>query len=182
MLRSTPAYMRPKSTGLLMMNQTATAPAVGVTGSVSAPEPAMFAQRRPPPFITKSVLVLQAYPCNVRIARNFARQQADAWGVGDGCVDTAILIVGELAANAAEHGGCEMTVTMWTAGTQLCVEVSDAGPRADSSGGGPEAQERGRGLSIVASLAEWCLVDRSPLWWRVRTAIRIGEPTAVLTV
>ncbi len=81
-------------------------------------------------------------------ARRFVAKLAADWGVDGDRLDSLVLVVGELAANAAQHGGPEMSAI-----------------------GG----ECGRGLSIVAQLTDWCSVDVQAFSWHVRAGFRVAE-------
>ncbi|MEU9671195.1 ATP-binding protein [Streptomyces bobili] len=120
------------------------------------------------------MLALPARPRHVRAARRFAEELAAAWGMDEDCLDTIVLVVGELASNAARHGGGEMSVKVWIAGPELCVEVTDTGPPANlADERKPGPGECGRGLEIVARLTDWYVVDQGPLSRRVRAGFGI---------
>ncbi|WP_406292803.1 ATP-binding protein [Embleya sp. NBC_00888] len=106
-------------------------------------------------------VALTADASQVRIARRFVATLVTGWGIEAELVDSVVLVVGELAANAAEHGGSYMYVSAVLAGAELCVNVTDLGPRAMSAV--PAAgEERGRGLGIVDCLADWFDVTHRP--------------------
>lgn len=113
---------------------------------------------------------LSATPRGARLARRFAVQQLDAWGVpyDSPASDTAALIVAELATNAVTHGrvpgrdfGLDLSLT---ADGTLCIEVTDTRadrrPRVDPAVPAAEA-ESGRGLFLVDALAtRWGVTAR----------------------
>lgn len=69
--------------------------------------------------------------------------------------DTIAVMVGELVMNAVQHARTGFEVTVELAGGTLRVEVTDAGadyPAARPMP--PPSSSRGRGLPIVASLAD----------------------------
>lgn len=114
------------------------------------------AEGRPPG--RRGVLVLSAEEHLVCTARHYVSAVLAGWGVADGARDAAVLIVGELAANAAAYGGARMSVSLSLCERALCVEVSDFGavPPARACRRPPrEEGEHGRGLAIVHHLADW---------------------------
>lgn len=97
-----------------------------------------------------------------RLARLLAVEQLRAWEVSPGVVDRAEQIVAELAANAALHGRVQgrsfrLDLTLRTPAGPLRIAVSDArgdrGP-VPAAPDGPEEAESGRGLLLVAALAD----------------------------
>ncbi|MFJ4688940.1 ATP-binding protein [Streptomyces sp. NPDC088789] len=130
--------------------------------------------RRRPSLTQGGLLALPAESRYVPVARRFADQGAAAWGLDQDCRDTLVLIVGELAANAAQHGGAVMSVKVWIAGPELCVEVTDTGPLPKvPHTRDPADGECGRGLGIVDQLTDWCTADHTPLMRRVRAGFGI---------
>ncbi|MER8037319.1 ATP-binding protein [Streptomyces hydrogenans] len=149
-----------------------TGPALGV--AERAHTPAAAPGTHPSRITHGGALALPAQPRYAAAARRFAQDLAEAWGMDRDVVDTLVLIVGELAANAAQHGGVEMYVKVWIAGPELCVEVTDTGPLlkpADDRD--PASGECGRGLGIVDLLTDWCAVDHGPLTRRVRAGFGV---------
>ncbi|MFI9103255.1 ATP-binding protein [Streptomyces fildesensis] len=110
----------------------------------------------------------------VRTVRHFASALLITWGVAAADRESAILIVGELSANAAQHGGAEMTVSLSLHGLTLCIEVSDSGkvpaPRISPCTARRD-QECGRGLAIVDHLADWVETDASTCRRTVRAGL-----------
>ncbi|MFJ3987675.1 ATP-binding protein [Streptomyces sp. NPDC090032] len=92
-------------------------------------------------------------------ARHLAERELAAWeGVPEEIAESAVLVVAELAANAALHGrvsgrGARPTLALATDGV-LRVEVTDA--RGERAPAPPPVQggESGRGLLLVAALAD----------------------------
>ncbi|MER6677089.1 ATP-binding protein [Streptomyces sp. NPDC000983] len=102
-------------------------------------------------------------PASVREARREVRGRLEDWGLGDReeLLDTAELLVSELATNALLHTASRFTVTLSLAGGVLRCEVRDAGrrvPQVLDAGG----SESGRGMFLVDALARrWgCHQDR----------------------
>ncbi|GII81377.1 hypothetical protein Sru01_63590 [Sphaerisporangium rufum] len=106
------------------------------------------------------------------------------WGLAD-LADDAILVVGELLANAVTYGEPPIRLSLWAAPDRFCIRVTDHGPdqprRLDL---GLDAVH-GRGLSIVAALAHENGVTRpatgpgKTLWacWRLPTYNPTRTPT-----
>ncbi|MFJ1705811.1 ATP-binding protein [Kitasatospora sp. NPDC088346] len=106
----------------------------------------------------RGVLVLSAEDRLVCTMRHYVSTVLAGWGVAETAREAAVLIVGELGANAAEHGGARMSVSLSLCDRALCVEVSDFGtaPPACACRRIPrEEGEHGRGLAIVRHLAQW---------------------------
>lgn len=114
-------------------------------------------------------LRFSATPRGARLARRLASHRVHEWGhrYKSEVNDTVSLVVGELAANAVTHGlvpGRDVLLRLIReAGGRLRVEVSDTrGERLPTSPTGlPADAETGRGLVLVAALAEeWGVVAR----------------------
>ncbi|MET7690795.1 ATP-binding protein [Streptomyces sp. NPDC005483] len=93
-------------------------------------------------------------PSAVREARAEVRKQLEGWGLTerDDLVDTAELLVSELATNALLHSTSRFTLTLSAAHGVLRCEI------ADSDRGTPQVldagvEESGRGMFLVAALA-----------------------------
>ncbi|MCX5215290.1 ATP-binding protein [Kitasatospora sp. NBC_00240] len=108
---------------------------------------------------------LAAEDSMVREARHCAAALLASWGVTASDRESAVLIIGELAANAAQYGGPELAVSLSLRGTILRIDVCDfgAGPSAPAA---RPAEEGGWGLVIVDRLAD-----------RVETTISEGRRT-----
>ncbi|MGZ4427439.1 MAG: ATP-binding protein [Nocardioidaceae bacterium] len=86
-------------------------------------------------------------------ARWLVRNACGSWPADQ--VDAAQLLITELVANALEHGGGEVGLRIQASADLLRVEVSDANPAPPHVADPPPslADERGRGLLVVAALA-----------------------------
>ncbi|MFE9823669.1 ATP-binding protein [Streptomyces sp. NPDC005791] len=114
-------------------------------------------------------LRFSATPRGARLARRLASHRVHEWGhrYNSELNDTVSLVVGELAANAVTHGlvpGRDVLLRLVRAAEgRLRVEVSDTrGERLPTSPTGlPVDAETGRGLLLVAALAEqWGVTPR----------------------
>lgn len=108
---------------------------------------------------------LSPTPRGARLARLLAVEQLRTWELPLD-LDTAALVIAELATNAATHGrlpGRDFRLTVYVAERTLRIEVADA--RGDRT---PEPQhaaltaETGRGLTLVAALANRWGVTGTP--------------------
>ncbi|MHB9860571.1 ATP-binding protein [Streptomyces sp. YIM S03343] len=120
---------------------------------------------------TTFTLRFTATPRGARLARHLASHQMHAWGwtYGTPVHDTVELIVAELATNAVTHGrvpgrDAELRLGRNTAGGHVRVEVSDVrGERLPvlAPDDVPPLADSGRGLTLVAALAEnWGVTER----------------------
>ncbi|MFG2631927.1 ATP-binding protein [Streptomyces sp. NPDC048473] len=104
----------------------------------------------------RAMVALPAEESRVAEARRFASLLLSRWGVAEEDRFSAVLIIGELAGNAAQHGRADMTVTLTLIRRTLCIEVVDSGLRVERicpHSADPE-DERGRGLGMVDQVAE----------------------------
>lgn len=118
--------------------------------------PILGGPRTPIPALRpKAQLTLPAQEALVGCLRATAADLLTRWRLSEDERDAAVLIVGELGANAATHGRSEMSLCMIQGSETLCIVVSDHGEpspsRPPSVGGDPD--ECGRGLDIVHALA-----------------------------
>lgn len=70
------------------------------------------------------------------------------------CADDAELVVSELVANAAEHGGSPCRLRLRAHTGRLVVEVHDDSAAGPVTRPGSTVAERGRGLTLVHALAD----------------------------
>jgi anti-sigma regulatory factor (Ser/Thr protein kinase) len=120
-------------------------------------------------------IALLAHPQNIAVARHFVSATLKAWGAEADTEATAVLVVSELATNAAVHGGTEMTVEIALAPELLTVVVAD---RRRGVGDGPVGSElpddeHGRGLMIVQAMADDYDAKPEASGWRTRVAFRM---------
>jgi anti-sigma regulatory factor (Ser/Thr protein kinase) len=98
-------------------------------------------------------------------AREFAREAVEAWGFA-GRADDVLVCVSELATNALLHGvppGRGFLLCLRHAAGVLRVEVHDSGPGWPQAPDDDPDAESGRGLVLVAALADkWDVEVRDP--------------------
>ncbi|WP_350325918.1 ATP-binding protein [Streptomyces katrae] len=106
---------------------------------------------------------LPATPRGARQARQLAVEKLRAWGLS---TDGPALIVAELAANAVTHGrvaGRDFPVVLSLGGGALRIEVVDTCRDRIPILREPDAcAEGGRGLAVVAALADRWGVEQGP--------------------
>ncbi|WP_435600514.1 ATP-binding protein [Streptomyces sp. C10-9-1] len=117
----------------------------------------------------------------VREVRHFASSLLASWGVAVSDQESALLIVGELGANAARHGGAEVAVCLLLRGRTLRIAVRDSGPLPSarpvtSLPSARPAGEGGRGLTIVGHLAHRVETTVSEQGRTVRAELRLTAP------
>ncbi|MES4891877.1 SpoIIE family protein phosphatase [Streptomyces sp. NPDC096012] len=96
-------------------------------------------------------------PEAVRHARRFTRRTLRAWGVAQGTLDAALLVVSELVTNALVHTGGPVRLDMSLVHHRLRLAVADSSPRSPvkPAGIGWEATG-GRGILLVEAVsAAW---------------------------
>jgi anti-sigma regulatory factor (Ser/Thr protein kinase) len=107
-------------------------------------------------------------------------QALDSWGYGQDDIDQVLLVCSELATNAVQHGhraGHLFEVRLVAEGTDCLVEVSDPTPRPPHPVTAGRDDEHGRGLQLVAALAEETgHRPRSPLGKTVWARLLLAEP------
>ncbi|MEW2624508.1 ATP-binding protein [Streptomyces sp. NPDC048106] len=137
------------------------------------------------PVITPTLVQrLSPTPRGARLARRLAVAQLDAWGFPHDSETTGAvaLVVAELAANAVTHGrvpGRDFELCLSREADGIRIEVSDTRAECHPPGPGhlsppPALAESGRGLFLVAALAEhWEVVDRDPPGKTVRALVAV---------
>ncbi|HLK43043.1 MAG TPA: SpoIIE family protein phosphatase, partial [Thermoleophilia bacterium] len=87
-------------------------------------------------------------------ARAFASGVLRSWHVGDDLCDAGVLAVSELVANAAIHGRPPVRLRLRRTDRRLIVDVSDGDDHLPRRRLANDTDEDGRGIGIVASLAD----------------------------
>ncbi|WP_441247750.1 ATP-binding protein [Kitasatospora sp. McL0602] len=126
--------------------------------------------------VRRAEAAMPAKAAYVREARHFVERLLALWGVAEADRDSAVLVVGELAANAAVHGRHTMTVGLALDGPVLRIVVADHGDPAlpaSGAGDGRAEEECGRGLAIVDCLAASVQIRQGPWGREVRVAMGI---------
>ncbi|MCH0557255.1 MULTISPECIES: ATP-binding protein [Streptomyces] len=104
-----------------------------------------------------SGLVVIAVPADERhvsAVRHRVAACLDAWRISLDDQVAVVLIVGELAANAALHGRDDMTVMIGVSVADVHIHVIDSGGTAGSREQEIDEDEHGRGLNIIRCLAQ----------------------------
>jgi anti-sigma regulatory factor (Ser/Thr protein kinase) len=91
----------------------------------------------------------------VRVARSYVADILTEWAVQEAIIETAKLLASELATNALIHGEAGMiTLEVRSFGCCLGVDVCDRSPQAPVMRTATGDAESGRGLLLVAELAD----------------------------
>lgn len=98
---------------------------------------------------------------SVSEARRFVRRILAGWGL-EGIEDEASLLVTELATNSVLHARTEFEVTLAFDGKSLRLGVSDDSPRVPEPKSHSRQATTGRGLSLVAAVADSWGVEQRP--------------------
>ena len=113
---------------------------------------------------------LPAEPQSVARARELARRQLLAWGLGE-LVDTTELLVSELVTNALRYGEGEIRIRLLLDSTLVC-EVWDGGLVQPRRRRARDTDEGGRGLQLVGLLSLGWGSRRTPhgktVWFELR--------------
>ncbi|MBT1098064.1 ATP-binding protein [Streptomyces sp. Tu102] len=104
-------------------------------------------------------MTIPSEPCWVPAVRHFAIAVLRRWTVDADAIDSAAIVVSELAGNSAQYGRKHLTMQLSLVENCLRVHIREHGPRRAE----PEIPhrneiERGRGLSVVDMLATSCTV------------------------
>lgn len=90
----------------------------------------------------------------VSAARRFACSTLEAWNVSGDTMDDAVLAISELVTNAMLHGRPPIELRLRCTAAELVVEVSDGYPAPPRRLRPTLDDEHGRGLMLVAAVAE----------------------------
>ena len=115
------------------------------------------------------VLVLPIDARSVAAARRFLRDVLDGYQAIS--IDDAVLMISELVTNAVRHAQTLLRVMVSIVGQTLHVEVSDDDPTLPSASTPDHKATSGRGLRIVADLADrWGVIpntDGKTVWFEI---------------
>ena len=117
-----------------------------------------------------------ALPTTPRDARVWLRARLHAWQL-DPLAPTAELLLTELVANVVQHVGRPMRVELTCRDGRLHVEVEDPAPAPPVVQIPDDVSEGGRGLFLVASLADRWGTEREPGTPGKRVWFELGTPT-----
>ena len=108
-----------------------------------------------------ATLLLPPDATSATVARRFAERQLAEWDLS-ALVDRARLLVSELVINAVTHARTESRLMLRSDGHALRVEVSDHSTVLPRVGDHLPEAPSGRGLRIVAELADEWGVEQRP--------------------
>jgi serine phosphatase RsbU (regulator of sigma subunit)/anti-sigma regulatory factor (Ser/Thr protein kinase) len=113
---------------------------------------------------------------SVPIARANVREWMLARKLVAGRLDDVLVVITELTTNAVRSARTAVEVRAWVVGTEMWFEVIDDGPGFDPSIPHDAREldplaERGRGLFLVATLADECTIESGPNGTIVRCAV-----------
>jgi signal transduction histidine kinase/DNA-binding response OmpR family regulator/serine phosphatase RsbU (regulator of sigma subunit)/anti-sigma regulatory factor (Ser/Thr protein kinase) len=87
-------------------------------------------------------------------ARRLVESNLQSWGVHPDVTHDVVLMASELVTNAMMHGRSPIDLLLRSNGTQIVLEVQDRGAYRPRRKRPNDDDERGRGLNIVAQLAD----------------------------
>ncbi|HWE56316.1 MAG TPA: SpoIIE family protein phosphatase [Acidimicrobiales bacterium] len=111
---------------------------------------------------------LPSSPSSAPVARHFAADMLRCWGISDGVVDDAALLVTELVSNATRHSDENIELRMARNGSTLRFGVYDESHRMPVPSTPDQSASSGRGLKLVNALATaWGvdMEDRGKVVW-----------------
>jgi len=118
-----------------------------------------------------TALRLAPLPDAPGLARDFLEEVCDAWQARE-FLESGNLIVSELVTNAVQHAGTEIVLALELAGPVLTLTVHDEGTGEPHIVPPDQRIVGGRGLAMVAKLAEAWGVDADgagkSVWCRLR--------------
>ncbi|MFF4052760.1 ATP-binding protein [Streptomyces chartreusis] len=130
-------------------------------------------------YVTRSAsritLCAPAQPQSVGHLRKRASMIFSAWMLNTDETQAAELVISELLTNAVEHGHDKMTLGVARTGSALEITVADHGQAARSTSLG-DPDEHGRGLAIVAAIAQDLSIDKTAGGWRTLARIALQSP------
>lgn len=124
----------------------------------------------------QAVIVLPAQGAWVASARHITSAVLREWGITEEDQAPAVLVIGELAANAAQYGGSQMIVHISLSSKKLYLMVIDEGTASNPHPADRDPVEHGRGLGIVTSLADQVQERRHDTGREVRAVLRLSAP------
>ncbi|WP_030338891.1 MULTISPECIES: ATP-binding protein [unclassified Streptomyces] len=123
----------------------------------------------------EALLTLPAQEAHVGAVRHFTADLLEAWQVPAGKRDSAILIIDELAANAARYGRECMTLRLVLDDGTLHIVVTDSGRAVERHHPDIASDEHGRGTGIVQYLAQSTEAHQTGSGREVRARLRCSS-------
>lgn len=120
----------------------------------------------------EALLALPAQEAHVSAARHLTADLLETWHVAESERESAVLIVDELAANAAQYGREHMTLRLVLDHGTLNIVVSDSGTAVERRRPDTAPDEHGRGTGIVQYLAQSTEVHQTRSGREVRACLR----------
>ncbi|MEU6504980.1 MULTISPECIES: ATP-binding protein [Streptomyces] len=120
----------------------------------------------------RATLTLPAQEAHVSAARHFTADLLECWSVPERERDSAVLIVDELTANAAQYGRECMTLVLVLDHGALSIVVSDSGTAVEHGAHDVAPDEHGRGTGIVRYLAQSTEIRQTRSGREVRACLR----------
>ncbi|MEU6555296.1 ATP-binding protein [Streptomyces sp. NPDC046915] len=120
----------------------------------------------------QALLTLPAQEAHVSAARHFAADLLETWSVPASERDSAVLIIDELATNAAQYGRERMTLVLVLDHGTLHIMVVDSGMTVERHRSDIAPDEHGRGTGIVRYLAQSTEVRQTRSGREVRASLR----------
>jgi anti-sigma regulatory factor (Ser/Thr protein kinase) len=120
----------------------------------------------------QALRTLPAQEAHVSAARHFAADVLETWSVPTSERDSAVLIVDELAANAAQYGHERMTLLLALDHDTLHIVVTDSGAAVERHRPDLAPDEHGRGTGIVQYLAQSTEIHQTRGGREVRACLR----------
>ncbi|MFD7439269.1 ATP-binding protein [Streptomyces sp. NPDC059861] len=127
----------------------------------------------PRPGHRQALLALPSQHACVAAARRWTTSLLTCWRLPEHERDSAVLIVSELTANAAQHGHAHMTLLLGLVRDTLHIAVTDSGPARPGLRAQTDPDEHGRGTAIVRSLALWSETRQSARGREVRVGLPV---------
>ncbi|MFI1768278.1 ATP-binding protein [Streptomyces sp. NPDC020800] len=120
----------------------------------------------------RALLTLPAQEAHVSAARHFAAELLETWSVPASERDSAVLIVDELAANAARYGRERMALLLALDHDTLHIVLTDSGAAVERHRSEMGPDEHGRGTGIVQCLAQSTEIRQTGSGREVRARLR----------
>ncbi|MFF4052837.1 ATP-binding protein [Streptomyces chartreusis] len=123
--------------------------------------------------------VIDPKPVRVSHARHASAAVLRLWGMSGSLVDDVQLVVSELVTNAIEHGHGRIALSIAEVAGTVKIEVSDCNPVPAQVRSAQHDDLGGRGLMIVATLADsWGVSENGCTTW-ASLMLRDSEPVGL---